>query len=288
MTNYTKTNNTQSLCTLILLLSFALTFLSCNEKPVIEVIEEVRPQQVEMVTSHGTMIIKLYDETPLHRDNFINLAKNKAFDSLLFHRVIQKFMIQGGDPDSRKANALDTLGDGDAPYLVPAEFRPELFHKKGVLAAARDNNFARSSSAMQFYIVHGKVFDDSTLAKAEVRINKNLAVEFYKEKDRSHPLLLAMNSAMDNNNMTNYFSLKDSIWNLAQTESNFATYRIPDHQRSVYKTAGGVPHLDQNYTVFGEVIKGIEIIDSIANVETNELDRPTTDVRIISVRVLTE
>jgi peptidyl-prolyl cis-trans isomerase B (cyclophilin B) len=232
------------------------------------------------------MIIELYNETPLHRDNMINLASNKAFDSLLFHRVINEFMIQGGDPDSRKAQPNDTLGNGDAPYLIDAEFHSELFHKKGVLAAARDDNHAKASSAMQFYIVQGKKFNDSLLKIVEKRIDKNRARDYFRNDNRKNTLIDSIQYASDNEHMEHYNQLMDSVLRLAYQEENFKSYVIPDYQRKIYKSIGGTPHLDQNYTVFGELIKGMNVLDSIARVPTNTLDRPLNDVRIQTIKLL--
>ena len=150
------------LASFILLL---LILVSCNlNKATKKIEEEEKRKTVEMITDYGTITIELYNETPLHRDNFIKLAKENAYDSVLFHRVIKKFMIQGGDPDSKNAKVNDTLGEGDVSYTIKAEFNPNLFHKRGVLAAARDGNPERASSGMQFYIVQGKIFNDSLLA----------------------------------------------------------------------------------------------------------------------------
>lgn len=245
-------------------------------------------KKVEMITDHGIMIIELYNETPLHRDNFINLANNNAYDSLLFHRVINKFMIQGGDPNSRDAQPNDTLGEGDAPYVIDAEFNTDLFHKKGVLAAARDNNPEKASSGMQFYIVQGKVYNDSLLERSEKYTNRNNAREFYKDDPIKKSLLDSIQSAMDNRNMDRYNELMDSIAVLANTDEQFKPYVMPDLYREVYKSIGGTPHLDQNYTVFGEVVRGIDVLDSIANTQTNPLDRPIKNVRIQKVRLLKE
>ena len=187
-------------------------------------------RKIKLNTPHGKMIILLYDETPKHRDNFIKLVKQKFYDSLLFHRVINNFMIQGGDPTSKKALPGDTtLGEGDVGYTIPAEFNMKLFHKKGVIAAARDNNPEKASSGCQFYIVQGKTFTDSGLNVVEARRLK---------------------------------------------------HKIPGDQREVYKTIGGTPHLDRGYTVFGEVIKGMEVIDKIAAEPTNKKDRPLKDMRM--------
>lgn len=269
-----------------LLVLIILTCIACNQNQTSNNPKEEVRKQIEMKTDFGTMVIELYDETPLHRDNFVNLVKHGAYDSLLFHRVIKEFMIQGGDPDSKNAKESDTLGEGDAPYVVKAEFSNNLFHKKGVLAAARDNRPDRASSGMQFYIVQGKMFNDSLLDKVEGYINKNNAVDFFKRQFKRKPLINAIDTAILNRNMDNYRLLRDSILNLAKNEENFMLHTIPEHQREVYRTVGGTPHLDQNYTVFGEVIKGLSVLDSIASVKTNDSDRPLVDVRILSVNLV--
>jgi cyclophilin family peptidyl-prolyl cis-trans isomerase len=189
-------------------------------------------KDVLLQTSMGDITLRLSDSTPLHRDNFLKLVKVGFYDSLLFHRVIREFMIQGGDPNSKNAEPGKALGMGTVGYRVPSEFRTSLFHKKGAIAAARDNNPEKASSGCQFYITQGKVFSDGGLDSLE----------------------------------------------------NFRLRRkIPNELREVYKTIGGVPHLDQNYTVFGEVIKGLEVVDSIAAVETSkgmDTDRPVQNVLI--------
>ncbi|WP_461789053.1 peptidylprolyl isomerase [Pedobacter sp.] len=186
-------------------------------------------QYVKISTTKGECIIKLYNETPLHRDNFIKLAKEGYYNGTIFHRVIKDFMIQGGDPDSKNATPEAMLGNGGPTYTVPAEFRDSLFHKKGVLAAARDNNPEKASSGSQFYLVQGKVFTDEQL---------------------------------------------DNV------EKNRLKHKIPEDQRAVYKTLGGTPHLDRNYTVYGEVVKGIAMIDNIASLETGNANRPKEDVKM--------
>ena len=193
-----------------------------------------------METTVGTIELKLYDETPLHRDNFIQLVKENAFDSLLFHRVIQDFMIQGGDPDSKHAAPGVLLGEGDRPYTLPAEFRLEqgIYHRRGVIASARegdDVNPERRSSAMQFYIVWGKVFDDEGLDKVQERLDQRTG----------------------------------------------GSVRLTPEMREVYKTVGGTPHLDGQYTVWGEVVDGLDVVDAIQRVPTDANDRPLEDVRIL-------
>jgi cyclophilin family peptidyl-prolyl cis-trans isomerase len=198
-----------------------------------------RKRDVQLKTSYGDIVIRLSDSTPLHRDNFLKLVKIGFYDSVLFHRVIKNFMIQSGDPNSKHAKPGELLGNGGPEYKIPAEFRPSLFHKKGMIAAARDNNPEKASSGSQFYLTQGKIFTDAGLD----------SVETYRMQGR----------------------------------------KLPSDHREVYKTIGGTPHLDMNYTVFGEVIKGLDVIDKIAAVSTSkgeDKDRPLEDVRIISASLI--
>ncbi|WP_323789647.1 peptidylprolyl isomerase [Psychroserpens sp.] len=243
--------------------------------------------RVEMHTNYGTMVIELYNETPLHRDNFIKLINDKAYDSLLFHRVIETFMIQGGDPESRHAKPGDMLGEGDLEYSVDAEFRSDLFHKKGALSTARSETLGRVSSAMQFFIVQGKVHNDSLLDVADSRINKMLARHYFLNQPSSKELWDGLKKAEKNEDFKQYTVLNDSITKKVEGFTDFKTYSIPQTHREVYKTIGGTPHLDQNYTVFGQVIEGLNIIDSIAQVKTDKMDRPKDDVVILSINVKT-
>ena len=272
------------ICTLCIML---ISLYACNKTSVAETPEEVR-KTVEMVTDYGTLKLELYNETPLHRDNFIKVVEEGVYDSVLFHRVIDEFMVQSGDPDSKNANPGDTLGNGGLDYKVDAEFNSNLFHKKGVLAAARDGNLERASSSTQFYIVQGKVFNDSLLDRAEERINTWLAQHYYKNDPKNKPLIDSLQMAIDLENMKLYTKYNDSINSGAEVYTNFEKYSISEAQREIYKTVGGTPHLDQNYTVYGEVIEGLEIVDSIAAVQTDPLDRPLKDIRIKSVKILEE
>lgn len=186
-------------------------------------------QYIRIKTEFGECIVKLYNETPLHRDNFLKLTKEGYYNGTLFHRVIKDFMIQGGDPDSRTAKPDSLLGEGGPKYTIPAEFRDSLFHKKGVLAAARDNNPEKASSGSQFYLVQGKVFTEEQLNSLEEKRLK---------------------------------------------------FKIPEWQRQVYKTIGGTPHLDRNYTVYGEIISGLDMVDKIAVLATDKNNRPKSDVKM--------
>ena len=195
------------------------------KQPVLKKIPGVR---VKLTTDSGVIVIRLYDKTPKHRDNFIKLANDHFFDSLLFHRVINGFMIQGGDPQSKNAPPAAMLGNGDVGYTIPAEFDTALFHRKGALAAARTNNPEKASSGCQFYLVQGKTYTDAELDNME----KGMGIKF-------SPL-----------------------------------------KRKIYKTLGGTPFLDMNYTVFGEVESGLAVIDKIATVPKDANDRPLGDVHM--------
>lgn len=271
---------------IVLFLFFFFETSFCQRKAVLSQPALEKRKSIEMVTDYGTIVIELYNETPKHRDNFIKLTRESFFDSLLFHRVIKEFMIQSGDPNSRKTQPGDTLGRGGLDYTVDAEFNPELFHKKGVLAAARSNNPERASSSTQFYIVQGKILNDSLLNHAETRINGWLA-EHYARKDNTYkPLVDSLQKALESKNMERYTLLSDSLTKISKAYQNFTKYVIPESHRLVYKTLGGTPHLDQNYTVFGEVVIGLDVVDKIAAVETGTFNRPVSEVRILTVRVL--
>lgn len=238
-------------------------------------------------TELGSMKIKLFNETPQHRDNFIKLVKEHFYDSLLFHRVIEGFMIQGGDPDSKHADGAKLLGDGDLKYTVPAEFVPALCHKKGMLCAARngdDVNPTKASSACQFYIVQGKIRDDKELKSYEKRINREIVnkikeeilskvenktlkekIDLFKSEKNSDSLMV-YTKKLDEKIMTDY------------EKTPHYTFK-PEHM-ALYKTVGGTPHLDSQYTIFGEVIEGLSVIDKIASVGINKDDRPLIDIRM--------
>lgn len=270
---------------LLYLIIFSCLFSACIQKQKQEESQPLPLTKVKLVTTMGDIELELYNETPLHRDNFIKIIKDGVLDSLLFHRVINNFMIQAGDTNSKYAKPGDTLGNGDLKYSVDAEIKPELFHKKGVLAAARSDTPERVSSSTQFYIVQGKVLNDSLLSVAEKRINGWLAEYYVKHDSIYKDQLDSMKVALKTEDWETFSRLNNTFRQLAKTYDHFEPYKIPEAHRQVYKTIGGTPHLDQNYTVFGEVISGLEVIDSIAAVETNTLDRPLKDVRILSATI---
>jgi cyclophilin family peptidyl-prolyl cis-trans isomerase len=225
----------------VFLTSVLLVQIGIAQKEVV-IKKKDRKKDVLLQTTMGDILIRLSDSTPLHRDNFLKLVKQGYYDSVLFHRVINNFMIQTGDPNSKNAPAGQPLGNGGPGYTVPAEFRTTLFHKKGVIAAARqgdDVNPKKESSGSQFYITHGKIFTDAGLD----------SLETYRMNGR----------------------------------------KIPADQREIYNTIGGTPHLDQNYTVFGEVVKGLDIVDKIAAVPTSkevDRDRPLENISIIKAKLI--
>ena len=234
-------------------------------------------ETVWIETDFGIMKVKLYNETPLHKANFLKLVNQHYYDSLLFHRIIEGFMIQGGDPYSKHADAFKVLGDSDLHYTIPAEFNANLFHKKGVICAARngdDVNPEMASSAVQFYIVQGKARNEEELKKFEKRINKKLVNQLNNE----------MLSKPENKNLKQQLELFKEQKNLDDLISmdyeKTTKYVINKAHKEVYKTIGGTPHLDNNYTVFGEVIEGIDVIDQIAKQKTNKDDRPLINIRM--------
>ena len=258
-----------------------IIFFSCSTSKKME----NKEQLVLIETSLGNIKVKLYNQTPLHRDNFIKLVKEKYYDGVLFHRIIDNFMIQAGEPNSRNAKKGKTLGVGDVDYTIPAEIIPELFHKKGALAAARQGdqvNPEKRSSGSQFYIVEGQTFTDEEFDQLENRINSmTKQATFFKFVEEEK------NNAMDNDSVFDYSKIQQAA--ALRTEEFFANtepYKISPENREVYKTIGGTPHLDQNYTIFGEVVEGLEVVEKISSVKTDEDDRPVEDVRIISMKTV--
>ena len=269
-----------------------LTILACcvtackPEKKARDMSEETR---LKIETTAGDIVVKLYNETPKHRDNFIKLAENGTYEGTLFHRVIKDFMIQAGDPESKKAAKGQMLGSGDVGYTVSAEFvYPKYFHKKGALSAARqgDNvNPEKASSGCQFYIVTGKVYSDSTLLGMEQQMNQMRFNNLFNTLASKHAKdIYKMRKAGDQEGLMN---LQDTL--IAQVEKQLAgqpEFRFTPEQVKAYTTVGGTPHLDGEYTVFGEVLEGMDVVDKIQRVKTDRNDRPEEDVKIIKVEVL--
>jgi peptidylprolyl isomerase len=246
--------------------------------------------KVMVVTDMGTMKIRLYNETPLHRDNFVKLVKEHYFDSLLFHRVIKNFMIQGGDPDSKRAPYGVLLGDGGPPYTIPAEFNPKIFHKKGVLAAARDSDFenpSQASSASQFYIVQGRVWTDSLLKVQAKRITKMKHFNVVINRPENKEYLEKYKRYNKEEKVDSVKIIYDIVDKKVEAELlSLPVYTFSPEQVQAYTTIGGTPHLDNSYTAFGEVYEGLDVIDRIAAVKTDKNNRPEDDVRIKSISII--
>ncbi len=241
-------------------------------------------QKVEISTPYGKIIVKLYNKTPKHRDNFMMLVKAGYYDSLLFHRAIPDFVIQGGDPNSRNAKKGDALGEGDLHYKIPPEIVPEYFHKRGALAAARDAT-SPESSAGHFYIVSGKQWTTHDLMKVMNDYNyqgKMTLLSSVMKSDSVDARYNDYNYRGDSAGLTQYtLELQDQVTKLFEPyRMDFTTQMIQQYVKPVEYGGGGIPHLDKQYTVFGEVVSGMEIVDYIANLPRDEKDRPLQDVRI--------
>lgn len=236
---------------------------------------------VTVKTEFGEIKIKLYDDTPKHRDNFIKLVQEGFYNDLLFHRVINNFMIQGGDPNSKDSKPDDMLGSGGPGYTIPAEIKPNHFHKKGAVAAARRGagNPEKESSGSQFYIVEGLVFRPGQLDTMEFSINSQrqemlMKEQFNLEKSKFDELRGKNDPAAFNVLLAELREKVDSMYKAGPQ------YSFTPEQREVYTTIGGYPSLDGEYTVFGEVVEGLDVIDKIAEVSVNKANRPIEDVRM--------
>ena len=244
---------------------------------------------VKIETTAGDIKVKLYNETPKHRDNFIKLVKDGMYEGTLFHRVIKDFMIQAGDPDSKNAPKGKMLGAGDVGYTIPAEFvYPKFFHKKGALSAARqgDNvNPKKESSGCQFYIVTGKVYNDSTLLSMESQMNENKINVIFNTLAQKHMKeIYKMRKANDENGL---YDLQEKLFAEArEIAAKQPEFHFTPEQIEAYTTVGGTPHLDGEYTVFGEVVEGMDVVDKIQQVKTDRSDRPEEDVKIIKATIL--
>jgi len=261
-----------------LFLLFIFSVISCNAPGGNE------NTSISIKTTLGDIKIRLYDETPIHRDNFIRLVNSGFYDGISFHRIIKSFMIQAGDPDTKSpipANFPDSL----KTFTIPAEFNNLYFHKKGALAAARQGNDVNSemrSSGTQFYIVQGVRFSDEDLNMAEQRVNSNMKQSRFNSfiKEVSDSVKLSGNTITDAE-IQEIASVK-----MFQYLSSYKDFKIPEDHRNIYKTLGGTPRLDGTYTVFGEVIEGLDIVDKIAEVATDSGDKPVTDIKIIKMKII--
>ncbi len=240
------------------------------------------PVYVTITSTMGDVTVRLYDDTPLHRDNFIKLCRENAYEGVLFHRIIKDFVVQGGDPTSVAHEPYVLYGDGDGGYTVPAEIVPTHFNKRGALIDAKESddvNPERASAGTQFCYVQGKVWDDAGLDSMEVRINK-IRTNWFRSIFL-HRLVKQQPELKEQPDR-----LEAAVQQLlADTLAQIPPYRIPEEQRAVYKTEGGTPHLDGSVTIFGEVVEGLDIVEKMSLVETDDNDRPIEDVIILKTKV---
>ena len=236
--------------------------------------------RVKISTPLGDIVVRLYDETPAHRDNFLKLAREGFYDGTLFHRVIKDFMIQGGDPQSKGAPAGKALGSGDAGYTLPAEFNPALFHKRGALSAARlgdEVNPQRRSSGCQFYIVWGKTYSQGEMGQMARQMEMQAQQQVFNALAMEHKdAIMQMRRNRDRDGL---MALQEKL--IAQTEEKVRKEglgKMSDAAREAYATVGGTPFLDGQYTVFGQVEAGLNVVDDIQQAATDGRDRPLSDI----------
>ena len=272
---------------LLILAALIMVFTACGAGSKKSTDMEKRTQ-VKIETTMGEIIVELYNETPKHRDNFIKLAKEGVYDSTLFHRIIRQFMIQAGDPESKNATDTVQLGSGDVGYTIPAEFVPKFFHKKGALAAARmgdDVNPERESSGCQFYIVTGRKFRESQLLDMAGQKNNARMDTIFNQLARKH--MKEIYKLRKANDQDGLLELQDSLeaqaYALYKEEEPFM---FTPEQLTAYSTIGGAPHLDGAYTVFGQVVSGMETVEKIEGTKTGKADRPVENVRILKATVV--
>jgi peptidylprolyl isomerase len=264
------------------------TMTACGNRKKVDMSKDTL---VRMETTEGDIVLKLYKGTPKHRENFLKLIDDGVLEGTLFHRVIKDFMIQGGDPDSKDAPQGKQLGSGGLPYTVPAEFNvSEYFHKRGALAAARqaDNvNPMKASSSTQFYIVTGTVFQESVLKGYEKQRNDGVRNETFNALAQKH--LKEIMQMRKDHDQQGLFELQEELMAQAKVmAAKHGAFTFTPEQIKAYTTVGGAPHLDGDYTVFGEVVSGMDVIDKIQNMPTDRNDRPLKDVKILKVEIMDE
>ncbi len=262
----------------ILFLSVMFLAISCNAPGGNE------NSVVLMKTTLGDIKLRLYDDTPVHRDNFIKLINSGFYEGISFHRVINSFMIQAGDPLTRSI-PINKSADSLNTYTIPSEFNKQFFHKKGALAAAREGNDVNPdmrSSGTHFYIVQGVKFNDAQLSQAEEIINSNIRQALFNKFIR-HFADSSILSGVPLSDSEIQEKASEKMFNYLTTEG---FYKIPEDQRIVYKTVGGVPRLDGTYTVFGEVVEGLDVVDKIAAVKTDNTDKPLSDIKILKIKIV--
>lgn len=259
---------------------FLWLFPACQEKP----LDPDKPVYVTIRTNAGDVTVRLYDDTPLHRDNFIRLCQSNAHDGVLFHRVIKEFVVQGGDPESKAQEPGVLYGNGDGGYTVPAEILPHYFNKRGALIDAKLGdavNPERASAGTQFCFVQGKVLTDEELDQIEIRIDnirRNWLHSLFSHR------LKAQNPVYESEDFQTELEEQVALM-ILDTLEILPPVTIPADRREVYKTIGGVPHLDGSVNIFGEIVEGFDVVEKMSLVETDKNDRPLTDLIVLSTKV---
>ena len=273
-----------------------LTLISCSANNTESASESAaQPQttnskmtKVKLETTMGDIVVELYDETPQHRDNFVKLVQEGYYDGVLFHRVIKDFMIQTGVGNSKTAGPDASLGDGDPGYTIPAEFvYPKYFHKRGALAAARTGdqvNPERRSSGSQFYIVTGKIYSSDELKMMTQRLATVKKQDIFRRLvNENHAQIETLQRNQDNEGLN---ELQNRLIQQTEAEAAQSPFSLTDEQIDAYTSVGGTPHLDGQYTVFGQVIEGMDVVDKIQNAQTGRMDRPVSDIKIVKATIL--
>ena len=273
-----------------------LTLISCSANNTESASESAAQPQTtnskmtkgKLETTMGDIVVELYDETPQHRDNFVKLVQEGYYDGVLFHRVIKDFMIQTGDGNSKTAGPDATLGDGDPGYTIPAEFvYPKYFHKRGALAAARTGdqvNPERRSSGSQFYIVTGKIYSSDELKMMTQRLATVKKQDIFRRLvNENHAQIETLQRNQDNEGLN---ELQNRLIQQTEAEAAQSPFSLTDEQIDAYTSVGGTPHLDGQYTVFGQVIEGMDVVDKIQNAQTGRMDRPVSDIKIVKATIL--
>ena len=273
----------------------ALTLMSCSANPSEVAASAAKNKKadnkmtkVKLETSLGDIVVELYNETPQHRDNFVKLVKEGYYDGVLFHRVIKDFMIQTGDGNSKTAGPDAMLGDGDPGYTIEAEFvYPKYFHKRGALAAARTAdqvNPERRSSGSQFYIVTGKIYSSDELKMMTQRMADMRKQDIFRRLlNENRTRVEELQKTQD---MAALQELQNELIQKTEAEAAENPFTLTDEQIDAYTSVGGTPHLDGQYTVFGEVIEGMDVVDKIQNTTTGRADRPTVDIKIVKATIV--
>lgn len=273
---------------ILLVMMLAMTLISCQANTPKTEKSDNNMTKVKLETSLGDIVVELYNETPQHRDNFIKLVKEGYYDGVLFHRVIKDFMVQTGDGNSKTAGPETMLGDGDPGYTIPAEFvYPKYFHKRGALAAARTGdqvNPERASSGSQFYIVTGKLYSSDELKQMVQRMQEGVKQGIWNRLvNENREQIMAMQQQQDEAGLQ---ALQSELIQKMEAEAAQKPFKFTDEQINAYTSVGGTPFLDNEYTVFGEVVEGMDIVNRIQNTATGKADRPTTDIRIVKATIV--